>query len=256
MVAHLFEQPFIFKLLIMRLLYKTLVVIMLNYIYVCAQQKIVVTYKAKFVGEIFQKKKDDKISEDLAKDYLGTEEKIALIEFELQIDSHKSLFKALPIMESDNGSNNMTMAKISLCYDDVYYRDSSSQTIIKETNLGSKKYFVKEKFDTYNWDITGEEKIIDGYKCYLAKTKFAHLDVYAWYCPSIPFSTGPRDYGNLPGLILELQVGKLYFEAKKIGFDNNLVVNYDLNKIKTISESEMDKIVNEFTQKWHDSMNR
>lgn len=241
----------------MQLQHKKLIVLvfLLNFICIYAQQKILVTYKVKFAGEIFQKKKDDKISEDLAKDFLGTEEKISSIEFKLQIDNHKSLFKSSPIMETDNGSNNMTMAKISLCYDDIYYRDVGNQIVIKETNLGSKKYYVNEKFDTYNWEFVNEEKKIDGYKCYLAKTKFSHLDVYAWYCPALPFSTGPRDYGNLPGLILELQIGKLYFETKKIEFDNNLVVDYDLSKIKTISEIEMNKLINEFTQKWYDSMN-
>ena len=40
--------------------------------------------------------------------------------------------------------------------------------------------------------------------------------VTAWYTPQIPLNTGPGDYYGLPGLILEVNDGKLQIICSKI----------------------------------------
>jgi GLPGLI family protein len=56
-------------------------------------------------------------------------------------------------------------------------------------------------------------KTIQGYLC-LAKTKYSHLDGYAWYCPELPYLLGPTNFAGLPGSILELQKGKTLYNVK------------------------------------------
>ncbi|MDY6025545.1 GLPGLI family protein [Bergeyella zoohelcum] len=67
------------------------------------------------------------------------------------------------------------------------------------------------------WEITDEEKVINGYKVKKAITKSFEIeegeDYYlgnavAWFAPDIPYSTGPARYYGLPGLILELTYTK------------------------------------------------
>lgn len=41
-------------------------------------------------------------------------------------------------------------------------------------------------------------------------------DVVAWYSPQIPLSQGPLEYWGLPGLILEVNVGKTTMLCSKI----------------------------------------
>jgi GLPGLI family protein len=81
-----------------------------------------------------------------------------------------------------------------------------------------------------NWKFLNESKLIDGYECYKttneyivinSKGKFRH-PVVAWYCPQLPYSFGPADYGGLPGLILELQVRNNVFGVEKIILDHKI----------------------------------
>ena len=69
------------------------------------------------------------------------------------------------------------------------------------------KYVVTDSLHT-NWILTNDTKQIDNYKCYKAtlthSVKSRKGNVTAWYCPEIPYSFGPKGYGGLPGLIVEL----------------------------------------------------
>jgi GLPGLI family protein len=62
--------------------------------------------------------------------------------------------------------------------------------------------------------LTQETKIINGFGCY--KGTRSNGKVIAWYAPSIPVSFGPKGEYGLPGLILELERGKIIFKATKI----------------------------------------
>ena len=81
----------------------------------------------------------------------------------------------------------------------------------KRNNFGrifkKNKYVIVDSLQT-NWVLTNETKIVDEYKCYKATMSFSIESrkgmITAWYCPEIPFSFGPKGYGGLPGLIIEL----------------------------------------------------
>lgn len=59
-------------------------------------------------------------------------------------------------------------------------------------------YIIEEKKD-YIWELKSETEVIDGYTCYKATTTYIYetkipqeITVTAWYCPTIPFQTGPN----------------------------------------------------------------
>ncbi len=98
------------------------------------------------------------------------------------------------------------------------YLDAPSKIIVdlemrlkKKNNIeGSfkkEKYIITDTLQT-NWTLVNETKYIDKYLCYKAimthSVKSRKGTVIAWYCPEIPYSFGPKGYGGLPGLILEL----------------------------------------------------
>ena len=58
--------------------------------------------------------------------------------------------------------------------------------------------------DMSRWDITGEEMVISGYKCFKATIEYAGRLYTAWYTPDIPLSEGPWKFCGLPGLILKV----------------------------------------------------
>jgi len=87
--------------------------------------------------------------------------------------------------------------------------------------------FVGQRIKNFEWKITKETKRIDSFLCYKAtgvdvgvNSKRGHYKtpIIAWFCPEIPYSYGPLKFGNLPGLILELQTRSAVFGLKSLTF--------------------------------------
>ena len=57
-------------------------------------------------------------------------------------------------------------------------------------------------------------------------------------------SVGPIEFGNLPGLILELTFGPITYLAKKIDFNSKSVLKLELPTKDLITSEEYSKIVN------------
>lgn len=118
---------------------------------------------------------------------------------------------------------------------------------------------VKESLKD-NWTMHNETKVIDNYVCYKATNvniiendsgKIFRHPVVAWYCPQLPYNYGPNGYGNLPGLILELQVRNVVFGVKKIDFNSEL--DFDLpflKNIKTVTLKEFNEKIEEDVKSW------
>jgi GLPGLI family protein len=73
-------------------------------------------------------------------------------------------------------------------------------------------------------------------------------NVVAWYCPKIPVSFGPKGYGDLPGLILELEEKNITFGAKKITLNPTNIIIEKPSKYKIVSEIEYEKMVDKSMQ--------
>lgn len=213
----------------------------LNYSSYC-QNNITVEYNTTFFGDVFSKG-SSKESQAIVNSTKGTEEKIQTLKFNLVINNNLSIFSCQQELTKDGESTGERMGKIVAGYDDVFYRDINLKKIISEKEVAFKRYKIEEIYNNFTWEYTKEEKNIQGYKCYLAKTKLLHLDVFAWYCPTLPYPFGPREFGGLPGLILELQRGKLVFQVTKINFENVQNINFEIEKMKTISREDINKII-------------
>ena len=109
-------------------------------------------------------------------------------------------------------------------------------------------------------NLTKEQKLIGAFVCYKAildKSKTGlNEDTIAWYAPEIPFSYGPTEHvGNLPGLILELQLPIATYTASKVELNPKKEVKIDWpNNIETITEEEYkkegDKVLSKLGRGW------
>lgn len=118
------------------------------------------------------------------------------------------------------------------------YKNTSDKKMVEATEFFGKKFLIKEEMNQPKWELGSETKQIGNYTCYKAtlvkenndfdwrsmrrprndekkdstKTKEEKKKktvlVTAWYTPQIPVSAGPDEYWGLPGLILELNVGR------------------------------------------------
>jgi GLPGLI family protein len=147
-------------------------------------------------------------------------------EFLLKGNLKNAIFGEVQKMKGDN------VAGPSFSDTEKYYFDIDKSIVYNSLTLFGTKYLVAHEFSVYNWIISGETKMIDGYKCFNA-TGVQKIDdirgkkeynLTAWFCPELPFKYGPHYYFGLPGLI---------FEA---GIDN-LKEKYVLISIKLLNEN-------------------
>lgn len=92
--------------------------------------------------------------------------------------------------------------------------------------LGEDGEFLIEEKIHLNWKIEKEKKNIDSYECIKATQLVVDEEnrqklVTAWFCSELPFPYGPKGYGGLPGLIIELQIDKVVFGLEKITLSQN-----------------------------------
>lgn len=79
-------------------------------------------------------------------------------------------------------------------------------------------------------------------KSYIARdAKEKNITIIAWFAPSLPYAYGPKDYGGLPGLILELTEKETTYYASKINITKNKEVKIDFPKGKMITEEEYNR---------------
>ncbi|WP_405563615.1 GLPGLI family protein [Polaribacter sp. Asnod6-C07] len=104
----------------------------------------------------------------------------------------------------------------------IYFVDIlKKETIVLDSRTLGESFLIS--YDFQKWELTQNFRIINGYKCYLAKSETIGENkktILAWYTNDIPTTFGPMFYSGLPGLILELDDGTLSYKAKKIKLNN------------------------------------
>jgi GLPGLI family protein len=107
--------------------------------------------------------------------------------------------------------------------------------------INKRNYLVQDTFPKLAWNITSEEKKIEGFNCNKATVDFRGRKYIAWFSAALPCSFGPWKFNGLPGLILEVYDTELLFtwQARKIKTkEQNLLAPRLNDKIISIKESE------------------
>lgn len=197
-----------------------------------SQESIIAEYQIKFSND---PKKNVEIYDKYLKNAETGAEKI---KFTLEADKNNCFF-----FLDENIQNQDKDAILAIAFSDyispIYSKFNDKFNFFYTTNeqyFKKNEYLVRtEKFN--DWILLDETKNINGFICYKAEGVLKSIEaqvedkkIIAWYCPDIPFSFGPNGFGNLPGLIIEIQIGNILFGVKKIQVLEKKI------KIKTISE--------------------
>lgn len=90
--------------------------------------------------------------------------------------------------------------------------------------VGEKEFLIYDNLD-FDWKILNEEKLINNLRVIkaigTANKEQKNVTVTAWFAPELPYRFGPYGIGNLPGLILEMQIGNIQYVAREIILKNN-----------------------------------
>lgn len=103
------------------------------------------------------------------------------------------------------------------------YLNFQEKRFVNSREFDGKKYLIKGEIDQTPWKITGKSREIAGYPCMQAiyDDTLENKALTAWFTPNIPVSAGPGIYGQLPGLIIALDVnnGEQVYRPLMIAFE-------------------------------------
>jgi len=156
--------------------------------------------------------------------------------------------------------------------EDVLYKNISEKRFVNKTEVMSKRFLIKDKLKSFDWELTSETKNIGTYTCYKATrteeieyTKFEFEDgkesskqakktikTIAWYTPQIPVSNGPGRYWGLPGLILEIKEGKQTIVCTEVILNpKEKTTIKEPKKGKVVTQKKFDAIMDKKQKEMH-----
>jgi GLPGLI family protein len=163
-----------------------------------------------------------------------------------------SVYKTIPEDEAPDpfaggGGGRMVIRMSSAAGGDLYKNFAQSKSI-QTSELGGKNFLIVDSIRQQPWKLSDETKQILGHLCHKATRKLVQpapsmrrmvmsgggspkedttmkkaaqgkeVDVVAWYADDILSPVGPESYGQLPGVILQLDVdnGTIVFTATEV----------------------------------------
>jgi GLPGLI family protein len=204
--------------------------------------------------------------------------------FVLNFDKSASIYKEEEKLDTPGqGQGGMRMMSSFMGGGGTHYKNVKEKIYKVDKEFMSKEFLVKDSLTNYNWQMTGETRVIGGYNCFkatavipasktdfrnfrprrneekkdekpkeeAAKTSFLNeidmpkeITITAWYTPEIPVNQGPEGYWGLPGLILEVNDGKTTILCSKIVLNPKDKVQIKAPTTgKEVSQKEYDQIV-------------
>lgn len=226
---------------------KNFILFFLVFIFAFSQQQVEVTYLVQL----------PKYSIDLPSNIKSI--------FSMAENSHSKLSYILEYKDNmskfykkDNGIENedLRIAAILVDSDDTYYFDYNNNInykIIEQSELFKRNEFIVKNDYNLNWSLHDTTVIINNYQCKKATLKLdknlyntnKDIDVEAWYAPDISIPSGPKNFVNLPGLIIYLKINNIVFYANKIDLKKSLKSIVIPTKGTIITNIEFNKILNE-----------
>jgi GLPGLI family protein len=144
-------------------------------------------------------------------------------QFILKSNPNESLFTSNNSLLNDS-SKEFMISKIYLKVNDIFYSNLNDNYSLNQKDIYGDTYLIKTPLKQ-EWKLINETKQIDNYICFKAtksilsesiKGNQKETLIEAWYAPSLNFSFGPYNFGQLPGLILELKKGNLIYYVTAI----------------------------------------
>lgn len=134
---------------------------------------------------------------------------------------------------------------------EILYKNINEGTQVSQRDFMDKKFLISGEQQSYEWKITGEQQMFGEYLCMEATYTDTTQTVVAWFTPQIPLSTGPTDFGGLPGLILAVDINDGERRITAINMDMKELEDDSVvkpKKGKAVTEEEYRTMVREKMQ--------
>ncbi len=158
------------------------------------------------------------------------------------------------------------------------YKNFTQSKSIQTSELGGKNFLITDSIRQQPWKLSTETKQILGYNCHKATRKInqpmmgmrrvtmtsgsgaptidtssknkpapKEIEVVAWFADDIISPVGPENYGQLPGVILELNIdnGQTVYSAKEVKKTVDAKELKEPKKGKVVTQQEYMKMMQE-----------
>jgi GLPGLI family protein len=146
--------------------------------------------------------------------------------------------------------------------DDITWLNFADGRKVQQKEFAAKQYLVNDSIHKLNWKLTGETKTVLGYTCQQAisnqysKRMMISMEngvmsrkevpdtskVAAWFTPAIPVAAGPDFEGQLPGLILQIDMnGNTTYKAIEVSQKAEVSAIKEPKKGKKVTAEEFNK---------------
>ena len=182
-----------------------------------AQNNLVIYTANQFQNKEFK----NKITSDLKNTLDQAKQKVLDLKIELIFNDSVSVFKLSDTYKASTLEEKLATVKAGIS-SKRYINFKKNKSFYNNNGnpiFGENEFLIYDNLD-FDWKILNEEKKIDNFKVIkatgTANKSERKVTVIAWFAPEIPFRHGPYGVGNLPGLILEMQIGDVHYTAKEI----------------------------------------
>jgi GLPGLI family protein len=185
--------------------------------------------------------------------------------FELSFANNQCLWKHVDDeMENDDmgggDGGGMRIRMFAQGNDDVTYCNFDAAKKVDQREMFEKKFIITDSIRRLNWKLTGETQTLLGHVCQKAtaqrptKRMTMNMDngkmerkevddtttLVAWFTTDIPVPAGPEVAGQLPGLILSLDMGdgRMSYKAIEISDKVNAADIKEPTKGKKVTPDE------------------
>ncbi|MBO9199834.1 MULTISPECIES: GLPGLI family protein [Niastella] len=162
------------------------------------------------------------------------------------------------IPDNDNGNQ----FHFAMGDDDITWFNFADGRKVEQREFATKQYLITDSAHKLNWKLTGETSKILGYTCQQAvatrpgKRSMMSIEngemtrkdipdtshITAWFTPVIPVPAGPDLEGQLPGLILQIDInGNTMYKALEVSQQVDLAAIKEPKKGKKVTAEEFSK---------------
>lgn len=197
--------------------------------------------------------------------------------FMLLFSDSISLYKTLPEDEAPDpfgGSGPRMVFRMAGSGGDLFKNFAQAKSI-QTSEVGGKNYLIVDSIQQQPWKLAEETRQVLGYTCHKATRKIMQaaptmrmvtmggggnsnrdttsrpagreVEVTAWYASDIISPAGPENYGQLPGVILQLDIdnGTTVYTATEIAKKVDTKELKEPKKGKTITRAEYQQMMRE-----------
>ncbi len=185
--------------------------------------------------------------------------------FELTFGNNQSVWKHVDEDDPNDefGGNGIQIKMVGPGMDDIIFYDFTAARRVEQREMFDKKFLVEDTIRKLNWKLTSETQTILGHVCQKATAQNItqrmqmNIDngkmerkeitdtsmIIAWFTTDIPVTSGPEVPGQLPGLILALDMnnGRMVYKATEVLPKADLTTIKEPTKGKKVTPAEFNE---------------